>query len=190
MKNPIAGTAMLMPHPLTRGAILAIEISVSCDERGVIELKYFANGNLAGLRIPAQQTPRRADRLWEHTCFEAFVGNKGAPEYYEFNFSPSAEWAAYAFRGYREGGPIEDEELAPGISVRKTSDTLELDAVIRSGRLPLIQPGTALRLGLSAVIEEIDGSVSYWALKHPAGKPDFHHPDSFALELALPVESA
>jgi hypothetical protein len=40
-----------------------------------------------------------------------------------------------------------------------------------------------LRLGLSAVIEDDNGSLSYWALKHPSGKPDFHHPDAFALEI-------
>jgi hypothetical protein len=47
-----------------------------------------------------------------------------------------------------------------------------------------------LRLGLSAVIEENDGTISYWALKHLPGKPDFHHPDSFALELALSDQRA
>jgi hypothetical protein len=35
-------------------------------------------------------------------------------------------------------------------------------------------------LGLSAVLEEQDGTKSYWALAHPpGGKPDFHHPDCF-----------
>jgi len=37
---------------------------------------------------------------------------------------------------------------------------------------------------LSAVIEDDDGAFSYWALRHPPGKPDFHHPDAFALMLA------
>lgn len=36
---------------------------------------------------------------------------------------------------------------------------------------------------LSAVIEEADGTISYWALAHPSDKPDFHHPDSFVLDL-------
>jgi hypothetical protein len=39
------------------------------------------------------------------------------------------------------------------------------------------------RLALSAVIEETDGRKSYWALAHPPGTPDFHHPDCFTLEL-------
>ena len=40
------------------------------------------------------------------------------------------------------------------------------------------------QLGLSAVLEEVDGTKSYWALTHPGDKPDFHHPDCFAAKLA------
>lgn len=36
---------------------------------------------------------------------------------------------------------------------------------------------------ITAVIEEADGTKSYWALAHPVEKPDFHHPDGFVLEL-------
>jgi hypothetical protein len=28
--------------------------------------------------------------------------------------------------------------------------------------------------------------MSYWSLEHPPGKPDFHHPDGFTMELRLP----
>jgi hypothetical protein len=41
----------------------------------------------------------------------------------------------------------------------------------------------ARRLALSAVIEEVDGALSYWALRHAPGKPDFHHRDTFALSV-------
>ena len=41
-------------------------------------------------------------------------------------------------------------------------------------------------VALSAVIEETDGAKSYWALAHPPGPPDFHHPDCFALTLPAP----
>ena len=104
------------------------------------------------------------------------------PGYHEFNFSPSGEWAVYAFHGYRDGGELEIE-LAPGIVVRRTMNRLELDAEICHDYLP---PGRPLRLGLSAVVEEADGELSYWALRHPPGKPDFHHTDAFALQLVLP----
>ena len=40
------------------------------------------------------------------------------------------------------------------------------------------------QLGLSAVIEELNGHKSYWALAHPPGKPDFHHSDCFTYEFS------
>ena len=42
---------------------------------------------------------------------------------------------------------------------------------------------TGWDLGLSAVIEEVDGTKSYWALAHGAGPPDFHNPACFAYHL-------
>ena len=39
---------------------------------------------------------------------------------------------------------------------------------------------------LLAVIEAIDG-FSYWALRHPADKPDFHNTEGFALLLDPPL---
>ena len=101
------------------------------------------------------------------------------PGYLEFNFSPSGEWAVYAFRGYRDRGELEIE-LTPGIVVRKSVDRLELGAVICRDFIP---QGGPLRLGLSAVVEDTEGVLSYWALRHPPGRPDFHHTDSFALQL-------
>ena len=38
-------------------------------------------------------------------------------------------------------------------------------------------------LGPGFRIEDEAGALSYWALRHPPGKPDFHHPAGFALEL-------
>ena len=101
------------------------------------------------------------------------------PEYREFNFSPSGEWAVYDFRAYRNGGVLENE-LAPGIVVQKTVDRLELGAEIGQDLLPHDRP---LRLGLSAVVEDAAGKLSYWALRHPPGKPDFHHADAFTILL-------
>jgi hypothetical protein len=170
--------------------IHGIDATVSCNAATGISVTYLLAANTRQVRIPSHAAPRRANGLWQHTCFEVFVGFKDRPAYYEFNFSPSREWAAYAFRGYRDGGTIEDDELASVISIRRTSDALELNAVVQLGRLPLHQPGIVIKLGLSAVIEDSDGKLSYWALSHPAEKPDFHHADSFAMEFALPSESA
>lgn len=177
---------VLTCHPTNvADAVRGINSQAGFPEFGALALTFVLKGDINRLRIPSLESPRRVDRLWEHTCFEAFVQLKGQSAYYEFNFSPSGEWAGYAFREYREGGPIEDEQLNPKIAVQKEAETLELHAVIRLDRLSKIQPGSILRLGLAAVVEGINGRLSYWALKHPPGEPDFHHPANFALEIPL-----
>lgn len=137
---------------------------------------YTVEGNLEKLAIPARREPRIAERLWQHTCCEMFVMRKGAAAYHEFNFSPSGEWAAYAFDAYRAGGRLCGEEFAPRIAARRSASRLVLEC-----HVPF--PNVELMLGLSAVMEALDGGLSYWALRHPPGKPDFHHRDAFALEL-------
>lgn len=73
--------------------------------------------------------------------------------------------------------------LAPEINVHRRHDRLSLDVVIWPECLP---PGRLLHLGLSAVVEGVDGTLSYWALRHFGKRPDFHHPDAFVRSLVLP----
>jgi hypothetical protein len=172
--------------PVWSQTICGVEAIISLSVTRTLAISYILIADSNRLCIPLAAVPRRADGLWQHTCFEAFIKASTSPVYYEFNFSPSGEWAAYAFHGYRDGGPLDDDRLDPAIFVKSEDDCLKLSAVIGLDRLPAIEPGRIFQLGLSAVIEAIDGSLSYWALKHPAEKPDFHHPDSFTLEFALP----
>jgi len=183
-------TTTLSPFVPCHGSVKSIHASVNGADANMLRITYQVNGDIDKLKIPANSFPRQADRLWEHSCFEAFIRLDGAASYYEFNFSPSGEWAAYSFRGYRDGGPLQDESWSPEIVVRREADRIELDAIVRLDRLPVIPPGSLLRIGLSSVIEANDGTLSYWALKHAAAKPDFHHPDSFALALTLPSQPA
>lgn len=134
-------------------------------------LAYRVQGSIADLRMPAAG----AQPLWQHTCCELFVARAGSPAYHEFNFSPSGEWAAYAFTDYRQGAPMTVPD--PGIACSRSADEVALHATVHGGRGPLV-------LGLSAVLEARDGTLSYWALRHAPGKPDFHHRAAFALELA------
>jgi hypothetical protein len=183
---PVPHNALLASHPETPSKFVsAIEVRVSLTEDSRFAFDYVLSGDLSNIRVPPSVSACRVDRLWEHTCFEAFVRVKGQASYYEFNFSPSGEWTAYAFRGYREGEPVDDDQLNPKIAVQKEAGRLELHAVIRLDRLSKIQPGSILRFGLSAVVEDVNGRLSYWALEHPPGKPDFHHRDNFALEIPL-----
>ena len=170
-------------HPDTPSkAIQGIEASVATAPGDILTLAFVLEGHISGLRIPEPRPSRQASDLWQHTCFETFVMAEGGPAYREFNFSPSGEWAVYAFRDYRAADEL-GVELIPEIVVRRTGGRLELDAEICPDFLP---PGRPLRLGLSAVVEDADGVLSYWALRHPPGKPDFHHTDAFAFQLEVP----
>ena len=156
-------------------AVSAIEVEIAFRSDW-LALRYLIAGKIADVRLPHAASSERANNLWQHTCFEAFIGRTGSTEYCEFNFSPSSKWAAYSFMSYREG--MRDLETAPPlIKTRATSGNFELSASIDLKDLAL-----PLRMGLAAVIEETSGHKSYWALAH-AAKPDFHCSDSFTLEL-------
>jgi hypothetical protein len=158
-------------------ALRGIEASVTRNAGGGLSVDYLLDGDIERLRIPAPRPARVAERLWQHTCCEIFIARRGANGYREFNLSPSGEWAAYDFTRYREGRLLEDPSLSPGIVVRHGTGALQLSASIAVPDAP------ALLVGLAAVIEEDSGALSYWALRHAPGKPDFHHPNGFILEL-------
>jgi len=161
-------------HPASADGVAGI---VARIERapGILKVGYALEGDLDGLLIPVSGRVRRGDKLWQHTCFEIFISAR-MPAYHEFNFSPSGEWAAYAFGRYREAIPHPAVD-APSVSAVKGAGALKLDVV-----LPL-RDDARFSVALSAVVESRSGALSYWALNHPPGKPDFHHPDSLAFEL-------
>jgi hypothetical protein len=184
MTTFIPKKAVLTCHPETYSQpVQEIEARAGWTQDNALIFTYALKADLTRLRIPPPRPPRKANHLWQHTCFEAFISVKGKSDYYELNFAPSGEWAAYSFQRYRVGTPFDDNELAPRMTVRNVADRLVLGTIVRLDHLPAIPPHTCLQLALCAVIEDENGTLSYWALKHPPGKPDFHHPDAFALGL-------
>jgi hypothetical protein len=165
----------LKPHPDTPSAAVQSIVVDALRDGDALALTYRAIGRMEDLAVPAAAFCERMDDLWKHTCFEAFVRGDDA-RYCEFNFSPSTQWAAYVFDDYR-AGRRDFEMSALAIHARGGDDWFEVKAVVTPGAAGL------WRVALSAVIEETNGAKSYWALRHPAGKPDFHHADGFALLL-------
>lgn len=139
---------------------------------GPSELRYRVRG--AAL-FPPPASPLRTDGLWRHSCFELFVMPEQGTGYFEFNFAPSTQWAAYRFSAYRDGMaelPVAPPAIVPhpdGVDVRVDLGSL---------------PAGMWRVALTAVIEEPDGTKSYWALRHPGDRPDFHAPGGFVLSVA------
>jgi hypothetical protein len=174
----------LVCHPWTPSDVVAgIQVLVSRSAHDLLALTFRVSGDVVRIRVPPPCPPRLAHQLWEHTCFETFIAVDGSVAYHEFNFAPSGEWAGYSFTAYREVAGLADEALAPRIVVRPGLGRLELDAELGLDRLLPNRPRAPLRLGLCAVIEATDGTLSYWSLCHRTGKPDFHHRDAFALRL-------
>lgn len=179
--------AALIFHPDTPGeAVWRIAVEVNFVAGVSLSCQYSLHGELARLRVPGARTGRRADGLWQHTCFEAFVATDIGPAYFEFNFSPGLDWAAYRFAAYRHGMTPANLAQAPGLNVRRTADRLDLSATVHLAGLAALSQARRLRVALAAVVEEDSGRLSYWALRHVPGNPDFHHADSFALELGAP----
>jgi hypothetical protein len=180
----------LRVHPdFPRGPVTRIEVEIERSQPAVLTLTYELTGQTAALKLPASARPERTDGLWRTTCFEAFVMRGPGPGYLEFNLSPSGRWAAYRFGGHRQGMAPLELPAPPPIQLTRSEDFLTLNASLDLSSLA--DPGGAdpWRLGISAVIQTAEGAISYWALAHPAGKPDFHHADGFAC-LVRPPEDA
>jgi hypothetical protein len=163
-------------------AVTRIDVKVLRPQAHNLTFAYVVTGTIRDLAVPSATAGARTDELWRHTCFEAFVGSLQSVAYYEFNFAPSTQWAAYRFSDYRTNMRVATEINAPRITVRSNPERYVLQASLELGQL-LFSRSSTLRVGLSAVLEEINGHRSYWALAHPPGKVDFHHSDSFALEV-------
>ena len=147
---------------------------------GRLVLRWVVKG-VEALAVPGFAGKGRGDDLWQTTCGELFLKDREGAGYREFNFSPSERWAAYRFESYHEGRTDEDIP-SPEVSSESGQFLFVLTALLDAA----ILEGSDLA-GLSAVIEEKDGTKSYWALAHPPGKPDFHDPACFALPLPARV---
>lgn len=147
---------------------------------GALHLTYRIEGDIAQLHLPHQKPPSRTDGLWRDTCFEVFLRAPGSSAYDEFNFSPAGEWAAYRFDRYRSG--MTELELGSPPAIACHQHARQLVAEVEIGASDVASQD--LLLALTAVLRERQGTVSYWALLHPAAKPDFHDAAGFAATLA------
>jgi len=167
----------LRAHPATPCSWIDT-VTVTVDRNGAesVTSRYALAGDIQRLRIPlVARSPARTEGLWRNTCFELFARTSPGTSYSEFNFSPSGHWAAYGFESYRQGMrelPI----TSAAVACVQQADSFILSAALTT-------PGLAaspIQIAASAVLEDRDGRIYYWALQHPDGKPDFHHDAGFA----------
>lgn len=168
------------PDPAVRSLVAEIGWR---PQHALLSLLFRMQAETASLRLPPSRPVRRADGLWQHTCFEAFVRAADAASYHEFNFSTSGEWAAYSFDAPRAGmRPVPHLE-SPRIGVLHGQGVVDVSVELGLGAFGDLTGAPRLELGLAAVIERNDGRKSFWALQHAADRPDFHDPATFAVQL-------
>jgi hypothetical protein len=173
----------LLPHPATPPS-QPFKLWASVDHAAALgavattNIWFGVGAPAERFLIPEQAEPARVDGLWKSTCFEAFLRPSGEQSYREWNFAPSGQWAAYDFTSYRDGSTNADIPAPPYVRMEDNFTWWALGATIA------VEAGTEWELGLSAVIEENDGTKSYWALAHTGEKPDFHAPGCFTARLA------
>ena len=174
----------LTAHPATPPADPPFKVWATVDHAGAFgamattNIWFGVGAPAARFVLPSATEGGRADGLWRTTCLEAFLRADGADAYREWNFAPSGQWAAYDFTTYREDMANADVSAPPYIRLEDNLTWWALGATIA------VPADDRWQLGLSAVLEEQDGTKSYWALAHPSDdKPDFHHPDCFIAKL-------
>lgn len=167
------------PAPIVRAGIERTAARLS--------LRWVLGGAARGVRMPAPaMAPRRADDLWKHTCFEAFVGPAGGAAYWEINVSPSGDWNVYRFDGYRRGMRPETRVTAAASQLERAScGTITLRATVDLSPLGALAH-QALDAGLAAVLEAADGTLTHWSVVHQPSRPDFHRRESFVVRLSAP----
>jgi len=144
-------------------------------------LSFVLQGNLDDLVLSTATERKRCDNLWQSTCLEMFWAEEGKKNYRELNLAPSGAWNVYAFTDYRTGMHREERIGEPLIEIQHTPARFSLTAEMEITNL---HPGNApLMVGVSGVLQHRDSRLSYWALTHPAGRPDFHAPRYFLLRV-------
>jgi hypothetical protein len=171
-------------HPSSScAAVNRIEVQVTRHEPRHLILHYYVSGQTDGLRFAPASQPARADKLWQRCCFEAFVSASPGEAYCEFNFAPSLKWAAYSFESYRSKMREILEIAPPRIEASLAKTSYRMHVALELEGLSVLPADVTWHVGLSAVIEETSGRMSYWALAHPPGEADLHHVNCFALKL-------
>ena len=190
MDKPLDSNAMpdvvmhlLLPHPDTpESAVNSMSVAAVRDGAR-LWLRFVVEGNMDAIQWPAPAASVFTDGLWQYTCFEVFLSGGQGASYVEGNFSPSSQYAFYAFDGYRDGMRALRHAPEPSIGLDRGKGRFALEVEFDFAALAPELAIADWTLGLSAVIENADGGKSYHALAHPGGAPDFHHAACFALEM-------
>ena len=149
---------------------------------GTLDTILWPENRLVDVDDTSKFLPQKAhetENLWEHTCFELFIGTAGKPEYFELNVSPDGRWHCYSFDderlNMRNSGMLRVSEVNLTNSLTEALLSVSLEHnLLASAMRPL-------KIGVAVILETKEQEHHYYALSHPTSKPDFHRRDSHEL---------
>ncbi len=172
----------LQPFPNDLPAIDIQIFGKVSRQDNILKVDYQLTGNLTKIIVPrSTEKPARRNELWQTTCLEFFLGIAGDDRYWEFNLSPSGDWNIYSFDGYRQG--MREETALTTLPFSSQIQPNLYGLSLKIDLAAIIAPKTPLDIAITAVIEDKNAIISYWALNHRSSEADFHQRDSFIISI-------
>lgn len=155
-------------------AVQALRYTLISESSSELRLTVQLKGSIASELEDVDQVGQRVFGLWQHHCFELFLGEAGSTAYYELNLAPNGNWNCFGFSDYRQDQKESDRCALTEFSAVRRGRSYQLEARI------LIHPalqssGCVLSLGAAAIIETAS-DLNYFSIRHGT-TPDFHHRD-------------
>jgi hypothetical protein len=155
-------------------AVQALRYTLISESSSELRLTVQLKGSIASELEDVDQVGQREFGLWQHHCFELFLGEAGSTAYWELNLAPNGNWNCFGFSDYRQDQKESDRCALTQISATGRGPTYELEARILTN--PSFQTTDAvLSLGAAATIKTAT-DLHYFSIRHGV-TPDFHHRD-------------
>lgn len=168
----------LIPYESSLAPKITIDTELNANE-DVFYISYKIQGDLAGLDLGSEGPKHaRVIKLWEKSCFELFIKNS-KDSYVEFNFSPEFEWNAFYFE--KKGDALSEYARIDKVEfdILLSLEVFHLIVKIDKKKFPDNFLNNDLSVGITSVIKNKKGELSYWALSHHDTRPNFHDFRSF-----------
>ena len=159
----------LYPYILTSHPI-DIEASFSLSAKS-LTLKFLLHGAFSNYLFPTNKTSTRTNELWRATCFELFLKNPNAKEYWELNIAPSGAWNFYRFSDYKKDMQEESRVLRSKVVFKKERDEVEVNVKIDFTE-KLFDENVEFNLAL--ILLDVEERRHFFTLNPKESMPDFH----------------
>ena len=177
--------APFSPCPAVQHLGYELLLESSSSLRLIVQLE----GSLAATLPITNRVGQRQFGLWQHHCFELFIGELESNAYWELNLAPNGNWNCFEFSDYRKGQRESEAYSLAGLQAVRSAQSYRLEAnidikpILKKKGLEALgleargleKRSLALSLGASAVIATAT-QLNYFSIRHGA-TPDFHHRD-------------